>query len=173
MQLTYLNVYIFAYVIVLGGYLFLFRMFTPHTYSPQFFYFQHVCEVSLIWLGLVNIMQYYVSLKGEPNLCLVYSLLGILPVGYTFVRIEAESKKKIFLEGIRNIKKNKQVAEEFVIMVIQLVDSAETQKKTQLLGFIKMHSANCEETKCNCRELLTQLYTKKKQTPEELQHAFH
>ena len=79
------------------------------------------------------------------------------------------------MEGIRNLKKNKEVAEEFIYMIISLIETISIHKnKIQLMGFMKIHNGGCEEeNKCNCHSFLQAFYQKKKFTPEEELHIFH
>lgn len=100
--------------------------------------------MALTWIGLVNILQFYLSDKERQNLNIIFSLAGIIPLSFTFIKLERESKKKIFLEGIRNLKKNKEVAEEFIYMLISLIETSHVHKnKIQLLGYMKIHNGGC------------------------------
>lgn len=93
----YQSVYIFALVVVLFGYIFFFRIFSRHHFSERFYYFAYTCELVVSWFSLTNIIQYYLSVPSTMNLCFYYTLLGAAPLCYVFVRLEQNSKNKIFL----------------------------------------------------------------------------
>lgn len=86
-QFLYMHVYIFAFVIVFAGYIFLFRMWSHHTFDEKYHYFVYSCEISLTWMGLVNILHFYLSNPDRPNLNLIFSLIGIIPLCYTFLKL--------------------------------------------------------------------------------------
>lgn len=83
-----MHVYIFAFVIVIAGYIFLFRIFSLHTYNEKYFYFVFCSEVCLVWAGLVNIMQFYLSVPGKPNLLFIFCVLGMIPLCFTMIKFE-------------------------------------------------------------------------------------
>jgi hypothetical protein len=165
----YTNVYMFSLVVVLLGYLFFFRLFARHNFVDRFFYFGYCCEATIAWFSIINILQYYMTVQGTPNLCFYYTMLGAIPLCYALVRLEEGSKHKIFLEGIRNLKKNKQVADEFLQMLITVMEEAEVPtKRIQLLGFMKIHNASCEkESGCVCHSFLEDFFRRKQLTREE------
>lgn len=163
------NVYMFALAVMLCGYIFLFRLFSRHTFNERYFYFTYCCEITIAWFCLVNILQFYLSIPGKPNLCFYYTLVGAVPLCYTLCKIEQESKHKVFLEGIRNVKKNKQVAEEFLYMILETAEkSHEHSRRIQLLGFMKIHNSTCEkDSGCICHSFLDDFFRKQKITAED------
>lgn len=171
----YEMVYMFALAVVFLGYLFFFRLFARHTFEERFFYFSYCCEISLAWFSLTTILQFYLSAPNTPNLCFYFSVMGCIPLCYTLMRVEEGSKHKIFLEGIRNLKKNKQVAEEFLQMIISVLERVHIHAhRIQLLGFMKIHSVSCDkESGCVCHSFLNDFFTRKQITKEEEQLRFN
>ena len=67
------------------------------------------------------------------------------------------------------MKKNKEVAEEFIYLIIALMETIHVHKnKIQLMGFMKIHNGSCEEdSKCNCHSFFQSFYKRKKFTVDE------